>query len=89
MILLRDRDVTIMDLPPQPNSVIDAKEEARTRADRELQGVLNALKESKKCLRRDWEHLAPRERSTQSRAVKELEQQGQLLKDEIEMNSGG
>jgi hypothetical protein len=66
----------------------DPKEEARDRAHQQLQGVLKELKEVRKCLRRDWEHLAPRERSAQSRVVKELEQQKQLLEDEIEMNSG-
>ena len=78
-----------MDLPPQQPSIIDTMEEARTRADQQLQGVLKALKEARKCLRRDWEHLAPRERSAQSRVVKELEQQQRLLEQEIEMNSGG
>jgi len=78
----------MMDLPPQNLSFIDAKEEARDRADQQLQGVLKALKESRKCLRRDWEHMSPRERSAQSRVVKELEEQQRLLEEEIEMNSG-
>jgi hypothetical protein len=77
-----------MDLSPQQPSIVDAGEEARIRADQQLQGVLKALKEARKCLRRDWEHLAPRERSAQSRVVKELEQQQRLLEEEIEMNSG-
>ena len=78
-----------MDLSPQQPSTIDAGEEARDRANQQLQGVLKELKEARKCLRRDWEHLAPRERSAQIRVVKELEQQQRLLEEEIEMNRGG
>jgi hypothetical protein len=78
-----------MDLPLQEPSIIDAKEEARTLADQELQSVLKALKEAKKCLARDWEHLAPRERSAQSRVVKDLERQKRLLEEEVAINNGG
>lgn len=76
-----------MDSPEQP-SIIDAREQARIHADQQLQDVLKKLKEVRKCLRRDWEHLAPRERSAQSRVVKELEQQQRSLEQEIEMNTG-
>ena len=65
---------------------MDKMEEARIKADQELQEVLKTLKEARKCLRRDWDHLAPRERSAQSRIVKELEQRKRALEDEIEMN---
>lgn len=78
-----------MDSPSQQPSIADIKERARTAAQEELQGVLKALKEARKCLRRDWQHLAPRERSTQSRTVKQLEEQTRLLEEEIEMNRSG
>ena len=77
-----------MDYPPRQPPTTNAGEEARIRAEQELEGVLKALKEARKCLRRDWEHLTPRERSAQSRIVKELEQQKQALEDEIEMSPG-
>ena len=77
-----------MDSPPEQPSIIDASEQARLHAEQQLQAVLAELKEARKSLRRDWEHLAPRERSAQSRVVKELEQQARLLEQEIEMNMG-
>lgn len=71
----------------QQLSNMDAKAETCTCADQKLQDISKALKEAKKCLRRDWEHLAPRNRSAQSRVVKELEQQKRSLEEEIEMDS--
>ena len=77
-----------MDLQPQPSSSLspDAREEARERAYEQLNSILKTLKDAKKILARDWERLTPRERSAQSRIVKELEQQKHALEEEIEMN---
>jgi FixJ family two-component response regulator len=76
-----------MDLLPQPSSNTDAREVALARAEEQLQELLKALKEARRVLRRDWEQMTPRERSTQSRVVKELEHKKVLLEDEIEMNN--
>jgi hypothetical protein len=51
-----------------------------------LNSILKRLKDERKILARDWERLTPRERSAQSRIVKELEQQKHALEEEIEMN---
>jgi hypothetical protein len=77
-----------MDLQPQPPSSFspDAREEARERAYEQLNSILKRLKDERKILARDWERLTPRERSAQSRIVKELEQQKHALEEEIEMN---
>lgn len=72
----------------QQLSNMDAEAEACTGADQKLLDISKALKEARKCLRRDWEHLAPRARSAQSRIVKELEQQKRLLEEGIEMDTG-
>ena len=76
-----------MDTHSQTPISISPNEAARQRAELQLQDVLKSLKDAKRCIRRDWEQLTPRERSAQSRVVKDLEQRQQVLEDEIEMNN--
>lgn len=52
----------------------------------QLEIVSHNLRETRRILNRDWPHLTPRERSSRSRQVKQLEEQQQALEDEIEMN---
>jgi hypothetical protein len=77
-----------MDRPVAEVSLPDDNGEVLFRFTQELNRIAQALKEAQKCLRRDWENLAPRERSAQSRVVKELEQRKKSLEEEIEMSSG-
>jgi hypothetical protein len=51
----------------------------------QLASVVKELKAARKILARDWAQLTPRERSAQSRVVKELEEQQRALEDEISM----
>ena len=53
-------------------------------AHEELKTVEKKLREERKVLNRDWETMSPRERSAQSRVVKELEEQKQTLQETIE-----
>jgi hypothetical protein len=78
---------TAMEISTEQQSLPDDNEEVLFRLIQELKSVALALKEAQKNLRRDWETLAPRERSAQSRVVKDLEQRKKLLEEEIEMNS--
>lgn len=55
-------------------------------AHEELQVVEKKLREMRKVLNRDWEQMPPRDRSAQSRIVKELEERQRSLVDEIEIN---
>jgi cytoplasmic iron level regulating protein YaaA (DUF328/UPF0246 family) len=55
-------------------------------AHEELEIVEKKLREMRKILYRDWEAMSPRERSSQSRIVKELEERQRSLVDEIEIN---
>jgi len=75
-----------MDFSTQPTS---SQEAARDRAEQQLQVVFNELKEARRILRRDWEQMTPRERSSQSRVVKDLEDMQRKLEDEVEMNNVG
>lgn len=50
-------------------------------AHEKLKVVEKKLREMRKILNRDWEQMSPRNRSSQSRIVKELEQQRQTLID--------
>lgn len=52
----------------------------------ELKTVETKLREERRIINRDWAQMSPRERSSQSRVVKELEEQQRILTDEIEMN---
>ncbi len=54
-------------------------------AHQELKVVEKKLREMRKILNRDWEAMSPRNRSAQSRIVKELEERQRSLVDEIEM----
>jgi hypothetical protein len=76
----------MMNLQPGSSVPPDSHEEARQRAYEQLEGVIKALKEARKILVRDWAQLTPRERSAQSRVVKELEQQKHACEEEIKMN---
>ena len=51
----------------------------------ELENVLKQLTAAQKILRRDWPHLSARDRSSQSRRVKQLEERRQALLEAIEM----
>ncbi|HVF85068.1 MAG TPA: hypothetical protein VM821_03740 [Abditibacteriaceae bacterium] len=53
-------------------------------AHEELKVVEKKLREMRNILNRDWETMPPRDRSAQSRIVKELEQQRQSLLETIE-----
>jgi len=53
-------------------------------AHQELRSVEKKLREMRKILNRDWETMSPRDRSAQSRIVKELEQQRNALLETIE-----
>ncbi len=53
-------------------------------AHQELKVVEKKLRAVRKLLYRDWEAMSPRERSSQSRIVKELEQQRNSLLETIE-----
>lgn len=53
-------------------------------AHQELKVVEKKLREMRKILYRDWEAMSPRERSSQSRIVKEIEQRQQALQELIE-----
>jgi hypothetical protein len=75
-----------MDTHAEANAAPYSKEEIIDRASEELAIVLGELKAARKALRRDWEAMAPRERSVRSRVVKELEEQEQALLQTIEMN---
>ena len=71
--------------PGPPSSSGTDRDEAHERIYEQLDGVIRALKAAKKILARDWAQLTPRERSAQSRVVKELEEQQRALEDEIAM----
>lgn len=51
----------------------------------ELKTVETQLRAARKILKRDWPQMSPRERSSQSRVVKELEERQRILTDEIEI----
>ena len=53
-------------------------------AHEELKIVEKKLRAERKILNRDWETMSPRDRSAQSRVVKELEEQKQSLQEAIE-----
>lgn len=53
-------------------------------AHEKLKVVEKKLRAVRKILNRDWEQMAPRDRSAQSRIVKELEQQRNALLETIE-----
>jgi len=73
----------------QSETLINKNNQEFTNSDaEELDSVLKQLKEAKKVLRRDWPQLSARERSSQSRGVKQLEERKQELLDAIEMNGG-
>ena len=61
-----------------------ADEEKLDSAHEELKIVEKKLREMRKILYRDWETMSPRERSSQSRIIKELEQQRNALLETIE-----
>ena len=73
-----------MDIQPRTDSPLSKQEQADA-ANEQLKIVLQELKAARKILARDWEQLTPRERSTHSREVKELERQQQDLLKEIEL----
>lgn len=67
------------------SSNTDSSESAQLDLAREeLQVVEKQLRETRKILNRDWPMMSPRERSSQSRIVKEIEQQRQTLLEKIE-----
>ena len=53
-------------------------------AHEELKVVEKELREERRILNRDWEQLSPRERSSQSRVVKDLEERKATLLETIE-----
>ena len=53
-------------------------------AHEELKVVEKSLREERRILNRDWEQMSPRERSSQSRVVKELEERKATLLETIE-----
>ena len=53
-------------------------------AHEELKVVEKELREERRILNRDWAQMSPRERSSQSRVVKELEERQQALRETIE-----
>ncbi len=57
-------------------------------AHEELKDVELKLRAMRKVLNRDWEQMSPRDRSAQSRIVKEFEQQRQTLRETIETIGG-
>ncbi len=67
----------------------DTSQSKQQRADiarEQLKLVEEQLRAARRILRRDWPSLTPRERSAQSRVVRDWEVQEQALIDEIEMN---
>ena len=57
-------------------------------AHEELHVVEKELREERRILNRDWEALSPRERSSQSRVVKDLEEREHVLRETIESFGG-
>lgn len=53
-------------------------------AHEELKVVEKELREERRILNRDWAQMSPRERSSQSRVVKELEERKAALLETIE-----
>ena len=53
-------------------------------AHEELKTVETKLREERRILNRDWAQMSPRERSSQSRVVKELEERKAALLETIE-----
>ena len=53
-------------------------------AHEELKAVEEKLREERRIINRDWAQMSPRERSSQSRVVKELEEQKAVLLETIE-----
>ena len=53
-------------------------------AHEELKAVEEKLREERRILNRDWAQMSPRERSSQSRVVKELENRRDALQETIE-----
>ncbi len=51
----------------------------------ELQEVEKQLRETRKILNRDWPMMSPRERSSQSRIVKEIEERQRILLEKMEI----
>jgi hypothetical protein len=61
-----------------------SNQEKRDGANEELKIVVDKLRDARKILRRDWEQLSTRERSAQTRVVKELEQHELVLIEILE-----
>ncbi|HEX8550789.1 MAG TPA: hypothetical protein VF681_04465 [Abditibacteriaceae bacterium] len=61
-----------------------SNQEVRDEANEELKTVVDKLRDARKILRRDWEQLSTRERSAQTRIVKDLEQREQELIEILE-----
>lgn len=72
-----------MEIHSQPDSL---KQQRLDLAHEALAAISVKLREARRILNRDWPHMTPRERSSRSRQVKQLEQQQQALIDEIAMN---
>ena len=53
-------------------------------AHEELKVVEKELREERRIINRDWAQMSPRERSSQSRVVKELENRRDALQETIE-----
>ncbi len=64
---------------------MSASEAAVAAAIEQLALVSAQLQAAQKTLRRDWAQLKPRQRSEQSRVVKDLEEQERALQEEIEL----
>lgn len=64
---------------------MSASEEAVTLIIEQLARISAQLKTAQKTLRRDWAQLKPRQRSEQSKRVKELEEQEKALQKESEL----
>ena len=80
------RTQSSMDAPLPPNETSLTKQQRADKARERLAVVESQLREARKILQRDWALMTPRERSAQSRVVRDWERQEQTLVDEIEMN---
>jgi hypothetical protein len=75
-----------MDALRSPQNASLTNQERADVAREQLTIVEAELREARKVLQRDWPSMTPRERSAQSRIVREWEMQERTLIDEIEMN---
>ncbi len=66
-----------------PNDEV-ARIETLDLAHEELKVVEKELREERRILNRDWAQMSPRERSSQSRVVKDLEERKATLLETIE-----